>query len=161
PGTDFTVTDDQAGVTPLAVMGSNTDGLPSDATHNIGDSDNDGNLDVGEAWVYSASGFATQGAYQNTGTAEGFFDEGGPNETFLFAQDVSGYTGVNATITLDKDTQLDDGTSVEGKVVLSGTPINWVYTVTNTGDVALTGLKVTDDQGVTPAAVDGSNSDLL
>jgi hypothetical protein len=157
PGTDFTVTDDQAGVTPTAVLGSNSDGLPSDATHNIGDADNDGNLDVGEAWVYSASGSATEGAYSNTGTVEGFFDEGGPNETFLFAQDVSGYTGVTASIAIDKDTQITaDGTSIEGKYVLAGTPITWVYTVTNDGDVALANVSVTDDQaGVTPTTVFG------
>lgn len=52
------VTDDQcAPVTE--VLGSNSDGLPSDATHNLGDADNDGKLDDGETFTLRCTDAAT------------------------------------------------------------------------------------------------------
>ena len=42
-----------------------------------------------------------------------------------------------------------DANSAPGPIVKVGSPVNWTYAVTNTGNVKLTGVTVTDDQGVT------------
>jgi len=70
PVAGVVVTDDQGvTVTPVDL---NTD------TFNDGDLDLDGLLDVGETWLYTASGTATAGQYTNIGTATGTpSDEGG------------------------------------------------------------------------------------
>jgi hypothetical protein len=144
---NVTVTDDQ-GVTPTAVLGVDGGG-DSDSTHNVGDNNNNDLLDTDETWVFSAAGVATAGVYSNTGTASGDYTDDIGQTTSPEATDTSGYTGVEASIAIDKDTQVTaDGTSVEGKSVLAGTPITWVYTVTNDGDVALANVDVSDDQGV-------------
>src|SRR5262249_49463469 len=40
---------------PAPVLGSNSDALPSDSAHNIGDLNNDNKLDTNEVWVYQAT----------------------------------------------------------------------------------------------------------
>ena len=42
--------------------------------YNVGDTNTDGLLDPGEAWIYQESGTAIAGLYSNTGTATGYFD---------------------------------------------------------------------------------------
>ncbi len=60
----------------------------------------------------------------------------------------------NPRIALNKVT-VDAGVSGDGIFILSGEPILWRYTVTNPGDVPLSNVYVTDDQGVTPVYVSG------
>ena len=139
PGSDFTVTDDQPGVTPVAV--TQADG------HNIGDTNDDGNLDTNETWLYTATGTAVDGLYVNVGEAKGVYDAGGPNEAPLDALDVSGYNGAATGIKIDKVT-IANGHTIDSTAsnVLAGTALTWQYTVTNTGDVALSGVGVIDDK---------------
>jgi len=137
PLTGVTVTDNMPGVTPLPVSG---------------DTNEDGKLDPSETWIYEASGTAIAGAYSNIGTADS--NETGP------ATDPSNYFGVKTGIAIDKVTiynqQIGDGLSIP-----EGSAIMWRYTVTNEGNVPLSGITVTDDQpGVSPVYVSGdTNSD--
>ncbi|HEX9711235.1 MAG TPA: hypothetical protein VGB52_01625 [Actinomycetota bacterium] len=56
----------------LHVLGSTSDSLDSDATHNIGDLDNDNKLDGGETWVFNCVESTTEGAdFNQTNTATG------------------------------------------------------------------------------------------
>jgi hypothetical protein len=48
-----------------------------------------------------------------------------------------------------------NGTSVEDQTVLTGTHVVWTYTVTNSGNVDLTNIKVTDDELVVPVYQSG------
>ncbi len=69
--------------------------------------------------------------------------------------------GTTRRIALDKVT-VDAGVSGDGIFILSGEPIVWRYTVTNPGNVPLSNVYVTDDQGVTPVYVSGdTNGDGL
>lgn len=59
-------------------LGSTSDGLPSDATHNIGDANNNGKLDPGETFKLTCTttlagptGSATSSSLTNTATADG------------------------------------------------------------------------------------------
>ena len=61
PIADVAVDDDQAGVSPAFVGG---------------DDDSDGLLDPGETWTFEATGTATAGQYENTGTVTGTDPQG-------------------------------------------------------------------------------------
>ena len=70
------------------------------------------------------------------------------------------FFGANPGIAINKVTM--DGTRVgddASMTIVVGMPIVWQYTVTNTGNVALASVQVTDNQaGVTPAYVSGDTN---
>ena len=88
-------------------------------------------LAVSESMTCTASGVATIGNYTNIATASGTFDTQTVTDT-----DDSSYFGANPAIQIEKtpDTQ----------VVVEGGKANFSITVTNTGNVALTTIVVTD-----------------
>jgi hypothetical protein len=59
-----------------------------------GDTNQNSKLDLTESWVYSASGTAISGSYQNIGTAKGSYTDGLNNAASPTASDPSSYTGV-------------------------------------------------------------------
>ncbi|TGV34119.1 hypothetical protein EN829_020730, partial [Mesorhizobium sp. M00.F.Ca.ET.186.01.1.1] len=143
------VTDDQ-GVTVTGVLGA-------DAVHNVGDTNNDGKLDLTEAWVFTGTGVAGTGAYSNIGSASGSFTDDAGHTGTDTATDGSSYFGADPEIAINKVT-VDGATSGDGLNILSGEAISWKYTVTNVGNVALSGVDVTDDQGVTVTGVLGADA---
>jgi hypothetical protein len=71
------------------------------------------------------------------------------------ASDASSYFGAAPQIAINKVT-VDGAASGDGLTILSGESISWRYTVTNTGNIALSSVSVTDNQaGVTPAYQSG------
>ena len=128
------------------------------------DSDNDGLLDTNETWTYTASTTVTPGQYTNIGTASGTpVDENGnpltdPDGNPLpdaSDSDPSNHFGADPGINIDKVTNGSDGPTVP-----AGSPITWTYTVTNTGNVEISNVVVTDNQGVVPVFQSGdSNND--
>jgi hypothetical protein len=54
----------------------------------------------------------------------------------------------NPAIDIEKLTNGEDADIPTGPVIPVGGPVNWTYIVTNTGDVALSNVSVTDNQGV-------------
>jgi uncharacterized repeat protein (TIGR01451 family) len=138
---DVTVTDDQ-GVMPVLVSGDN---------------DSDGLLDLDEAWIYEAMGTAIAGDYSNTGTASGSYTDDADHTRSDTDDDPSSYFGADPQIMIDKVT-VDDTLAGDGISVLFDDSITWRYTVTNVGNVALSDVTVTDDQGVMPVFVSGDNN---
>lgn len=122
PLSTITVDDDQSGVTPGFVSG---------------DTNGDSRLDIGETWLYTASGVAEVSAvgspYANEGTASGR----DPIGVEARKSDTSSYFGSNPSITVDVDNN--------GPVVVTGTNVVWDFTVNNTGNVPLTLVAVTED----------------
>ncbi|MER8376300.1 hypothetical protein [Mesorhizobium sp. M1406] len=135
------VTDDQGVVVTADLSGG----------FNVGDTDHDNKLDTDEAWSFTGTGVAGIGNYSNIGTASGSFTDDADHTATPDDTDGSSYFGANALISIDKVT-VDGATSGDDLTILTGEAISWKYTVTNGGNVALSGINVTDDQGVVVTA---------
>jgi hypothetical protein len=102
-------------------------------------------LQAGESMTCTASGIAAACQYMNTGTAVGT----PPTGPDLTVQDWSFYFGqAHPAIDIDKRTNGQDAPAAPGPMINVGSPVQWTYTVKNTGDVALANVTVTDDKGV-------------
>jgi hypothetical protein len=142
PLTNVSVTDDKC--SPVTqVKGSDSDNLPSDSTHNIGDADNDNVLDPGETWTFTCSTTLTS-TTTNTATASGFDAALGKTVTFC-AGGVSTATcfhdpdeRAQATVTV-----IAPATSLRKTAAVSAT---YTYKEKNTGNDPLSNVSVTDDK---------------
>jgi large repetitive protein len=145
---NITVTDSEAGVTPVYVSG---------------DTSNVGFLDLTETWIYQANGTAAAGQYSNTGTATGTPLVG----SNVSDDDPSHYFGSEACIHIEKSTNGEDADSPTGPYIPIGGVVTWTYNVTNCGSVNLTNIVVTDDNGTPgnladdfhPTRIGGDNGD--
>jgi uncharacterized repeat protein (TIGR01451 family) len=106
-------------------------------------------LAVGESMDCTASGTAITGNYSNTGTASGSYKDSGNHTRTDTESDTSSYFGANPQIDIVKKTVGSDGTEGDNVFVLFGATVTWKYYVTNTGNVALSNVTVTDSKGVT------------
>ncbi|HWN43888.1 MAG TPA: hypothetical protein VNW71_16810 [Thermoanaerobaculia bacterium] len=103
-------------------------------------------LKAGESMTCTGNGTAQACQYQNLGTATGT----GYGGQKVSASDPSHYFGkIYPAIKIKKSTNGHDADTAPGPEIEIGAAVNWTYVVTNTGDAALTGVKVTDDKGVT------------
>jgi hypothetical protein len=94
----------------------------------------DSYLDPGEKWTYKATGVATAGAYANTGTVTA---ESKVDSSPVTASNGSGYFGSNPSIHLEVFGPEDP--------VLIGSTFDWLFKVTNTGNVPLSAAVVTEN----------------
>jgi hypothetical protein len=97
---------------------------------------------AGASKTFSAIGTAEAGQYVNVGTATGIPPIGPP----VTAEDPSNYFGAAPSISLQKFTNGEDADEAPGLKVLAGDPVTWTFVVTNTGNVELVNVAVTDDQ---------------
>ncbi len=157
----YTVTN--TGNVPLqGVTVADDAGTPADGADDItgtyvsGDTNGDGLLNLTETWVFTASGSAISGQYQNTATASG----SGPDITEpdgtvtpgvpVTNDAVDHYFGSDPAVNLVKVTNTVDSNTGPGIYVPIGSVVTWTYTITNPGNVPLSGIAVVDDNG-TPA----------
>ncbi|HSN54682.1 MAG TPA: hypothetical protein VLT32_08415, partial [Candidatus Sulfomarinibacteraceae bacterium] len=98
-------------------------------------------LAAGASMNCTAGGTAVAGQYANLGTATGTPPLGDP----VTDSDPSHYFGVDASIDIEKATNGEDADVGPGPIVDEGSEVTWTYVVTNTGNVTLTGVQVTDD----------------
>ncbi len=89
-------------------------------------------------------GTSEPGQYANVATASGL----PPSGPAVQDTDPSHYFGSDPSISIEKSTNGNDADDAPGPFITPGDPVTWNYLVTNTGNVALTGVTVTDDQGV-------------
>ena len=100
-------------------------------------------LTPGETMTCTASGTAVTGQYDNEGAAIGSFPGGD-----VVAFDSSHYFGVASSITIETLTNDEEADTPPGPMVTVGSPVQWSYVVTNSGNVVLDNVTVTDDRGV-------------
>ena len=99
----------------------------------------------GESTTCTASGTAVEGQYSNTATVTVMPSGEIPS---FDVKDTSHYFGVTTGIDIEKSTNGQDADNAPGPNIKVGNPVNWDYEITNTGNVSLTSIVVTDDQGV-------------
>ncbi len=104
-----------------------------------------------ESMTCTATGFAEPGQYANVGIASAQTPAGSQ----VLASDPSHYFG--QVVQIEKTTNGEDADTAPGPVLPVGTPVQWIYTISNPGPEALTGILVSDDQGL---AVDCPATDL-
>ena len=105
-------------------------------------------LAVGETWVFT---FPTQATDKNgevcaIGSGR---DPAGKQITwpdFPDEKDCVSWTVIHPSVDIEKSTNGYDADDPTGPEILVGANVTWKYTVTNTGDVPLTDVKLTDDQ---------------
>ena len=102
-------------------------------------------LAVDEQMTCSASGTASAGQYANIGTATGTPPGGLDN---VSDTDHSHYFGAQPSIHIEKHTNGLDADASPGPYVPEGSTVTWEYIVSNDGNLALSNVSVTDDQGV-------------
>ncbi len=122
-----------------------------------------GDLASGASDTCTATGTAVLGQYANIGDASGEYAQG---ETTVSDTDPSHYWGVVAPVPgvhIEKATNGVDADEAPGVPIDEGAQVTWTYVVTNTGDVPLSNVLVTDDQGVVPVYQSGDTDgdDLL
>jgi len=109
---------------------------------NVGDLDQDGGLDVGEVWYYTAEHTVTQAEIDNNGGGDGDVDNiatADSNETPEDTDPAEAPLIQNPHITVDKTaTPTGDCADVAGELV------NYSISVTNDGNVTLDTVDVTD-----------------
>lgn len=100
-------------------------------------------LTPGASMICTGSGIAQVGQYSNLGSVTATLFTSGFD---VAASDASHYYG--QVLSLVKRTNGVDSAAPPGPTVLPGSTVNWTYEVTNPGPATVTGLTVTDDQGV-------------
>ncbi|HMP35780.1 MAG TPA: SdrD B-like domain-containing protein, partial [Kiritimatiellia bacterium] len=100
-------------------------------------------IETNETWTYTASGIAVAGQYANLGSVTGVTVSTGSQVTDT---DPSHYFGSQPGIVIEKATNGQDADNAPGPTLGIGSAVTWTYAVTNTGNVALTNVVVTDDR---------------
>jgi len=138
------------------VVVTDDSGTPTDISDGFnpafvgGDTDGDDELDVGEVWLYEATGPAAVGNYENWAVVEGT----GPDDETVTDDDPSHYFGAKPAIDIEKATNGEDADEETGPIVQVGSTVTWTYVITNTGNVPLSNCKVVDDNGTPGATTD-------
>ncbi|HET9225765.1 MAG TPA: hypothetical protein VFR31_03800, partial [Thermoanaerobaculia bacterium] len=101
-------------------------------------------LQPGEAMTCTGNGTAQAGQYKNVGAVTGNPPCGDP----VSDDDPSHYFGDSGDLTIIKKTNGEDANTAPGPEIPVGSTVTWTYIVTNTGNTAVSNIKVTDDKGV-------------
>jgi hypothetical protein len=151
------------GNVPLSSITVNDDnGTPGDvaddfnATYTSGDTNSNNQLDVGETWTYSASRTVIAGQFSNIAavTATG-------NAQPVIDTDPANYFGSAPSVVLRSFIVNNDADSPPGITLESGSTMVVGYLLTNTGNVALQGIPLSDDNGTPGLAADDVSPDYL
>ncbi|WP_194410028.1 DUF7507 domain-containing protein [Microbacterium cremeum] len=126
--TNVTVTDDQVDDAAIDCDGTGSNVVP-------------GPLAPEASFTCVATGTATPGQYANTGTVTGF----DPAQVAVTDEDPSHYFGAEPSVDIEKATNGQDADTPTGPLVTVGGAVRWTYVVTNTGNVPLTNITMTDD----------------
>ena len=151
-GVDFTYVVTNTGNVPLDNVEVNDDHLGTITTF-TGDTNGNGLLDPGEVWTYTADDTATAGQYENLGTVTADSPFG-----FVTDSDPSHYFGSAPGVDIEKLTNGQDADAPPGPTIDEGATVTWTYVVTNTGNVPLQSVVVTDSVRGTESSFTGDTN---
>ena len=138
----YVVTD--TGNVPLANVAVTDDKL-GPITSFTGDTNSNGLLDLTETWTYTQTATALAGQQTNVGTVTGQ-DANNPPGTTVTDDNPANYFGDAPGINIVKFVNGQDADSPTGPHVAAGSTVTFTYVVTNTGNVPLANVAVTDDK---------------
>jgi uncharacterized repeat protein (TIGR01451 family) len=109
-----------------------------------GDTNGNGLLDLSETWNYTTTATALAGQQTNTGTVTGQ----DPNQqgTTVNSANPANYFGDAPAVSIVEFVNGQDADSPTGPHVQVGSTVTFTYVITNTGNVALANVVVTDDK---------------
>lgn len=143
--TDVTVTDDRVDAAAIDCDGTGGNVVA-------------GPLAPGASFTCVATGTAVEGQYANLGTVTAQ----DPAQEQVTDEDPSHYLGAVPAVDIEKATNGDDADQAPGVSATAGAVVEWTYVITNTGNVPLTNLVVTDDREPASAiACDGTSSNVF
>ncbi len=117
-----------------------------------GDLNSNSLLDIGEVWIFSATGTVVAGAYVNTGLVQAVSLIG----QAVTATDPAHHFGGTSGIDIEKTTNGQDADFPTGPYVPVGSPVTWSYIIRNNGNTVITNVTVYDnDLGVITNLVSG------
>src|SRR4029079_6479930 len=137
----YVVTD--TGNVPLANVVITDDKLGT-ITGFTGDTNGNGLLDLTETWTYTKTATALAGQQTNTGIVTG--QDSNPPGTGVTDNNPGNYFGDAPGIQIVKFVNGQDADSPTGPNVPVGSTVTFTYVVTNTGNVPLANVAVTDDK---------------
>ena len=135
-----------------------TDTLDPTVTFVSGDTDTDGNLDVGETWTYSASYTVQQSDIDTNGGGDGDIDNTATvvsTETGPDTADASVPVAQTPALNITKVVNDVDGDTTAPVADAAGDVVTYTISVANTGNQTLTGVTVTDTLDPTVTFVSG------
>ena len=139
-----------------------------------GDISNPGIMDPGETWKWEISGVAQAGGYSNNATiTHNIVSDGAtitkdtvPATPAVFTKTAtSSYVGGTSTSILFKKTvfipegEFDADDPVDPPETFVGSPVVWRFSITNTGDLALTAPEITDPTVGIPTYLSGDTNE--
>ncbi len=135
-----------------------TDDKLGTITSFTGDANSNGLLDVSETWTYTKTATALPGQQANVGTVTAQ-DAG----LAITDHNSANYFGDAAAIHIVKFVNGQDANTAPGPSVTTGSTLTFTYVVTNTGNVPLVNVAVTDDKlgAVTSFTGDTNGNGLL
>src|SRR5215218_5519225 len=156
----FTYVVTNTGNVPVASVAVTDDRL-GPVTSFTGDTNGNSLLDLTETWTYTQTAIALAGEQTNVGTATG--QDASPPNTVVNDTDPANYFGDAPGIQIVKFVNGQDANSPPGPVVPAGSTITFTYVVTNTGNVPLANVVVTDDKlgAITSFTGDTNGNSLL
>jgi len=131
------------------VVVNDDNGTPGNAADDFsptlatGDTNGNNLLDIGETWIYSANRTTNFGQISHSATVSAEDSAG----QLVNAVDALNYFGSAPGIDLQQSVNGDDADSVPGPTLVAGSTATFTYTLTNTGNVPLSDVVVTDDNG--------------
>jgi hypothetical protein len=147
------------GIVPLSgitiVDDNSTTGTIADdfsPTYTSGDTNSNSILDVGETWTYTATRTAVAGQRTHSGKATIV-----TSAQTIVKVDAGNYFGSAPGIHLETHVGSQDADSAPGPTFAAGGSAIFNYTVTNLGNVALSNVVVTDDNGTPGNTADDFN----
>lgn len=143
----FTITAQNTGNAPLTVDSLTDDTCDAAPAFGGGDTNGNNQLDVGETWTYTCSVANVLAGFTNTATVSAT-EIGGAS---VVVGDTDTATVAIGGIAIDK--------TPDNQIVTSGNTANFTITVTNTGEVDLTTVNVTDNTCDAAPVLTGGDTD--
>jgi hypothetical protein len=118
-----------------------------------GDTNSNNMLDLGETWTYSAAREVSPGQYHGDGEVSAMDSI----SQLTIDADRTAYFGAAPDVSLETLVNGEEADSPTGPNLVAGSNAMFTYVVTNTGNVALAGVVVSDDNGTPGNTADDFN----